>query len=54
MSVGSRRGVGPALEGQVSAVFQSLGIGAGWVDTWFKSCKIVCEGKTLAGNPLGW
>lgn len=29
MSVGSRRGVGPAQEGQASEVSQSLGIG-GW------------------------
>lgn len=41
MSVGSRQGVGPALEGQASAVVQGLGTGAGWVDSWFKSCKVV-------------
>lgn len=41
MSVGSRRGVGPAQEGQASEVSQSLGIGAGWVGTWSKSSKAI-------------
>jgi hypothetical protein len=49
MSVGSRRGVGPAQEGRDSAVFQNLGIGAGWVDTWFKSLRQSERGRPWQG-----
>lgn len=43
--------MGPAQEGQDSAVFQSLGIGVGCVDTWFKSLRLTERGRPWPGIP---